>query len=334
MEFEAWFRRYGWEHNPFAYSLDVGLVGMDDIVSQLMQNVSSNDPVVLIGEYGAGKTTIMNSLKHRKLSGKVNLYINASKLRLNGMMRKHIVKAVPLWFRLFRKELVLLLDEAENLTKSSSEELKILFDEGFLSSIVFSCTTIENFSDSLKDRIGNRLVNIRKMTEQEAEAMLEGRSKSAGGNLPYSKEGLKTLISRSNFLPRDILENAELVCMKATEKPIGAKTVSSLLTPKLTRKLGYKPKFRLEVKTARDKFLDVLNRVQRETVLSLESGPKSIAEAVAEIEKRANWKTKYSSVGKQLSVLYNMDLQLVEKEGSSRPVKYRLTTYARKQLSS
>ena len=73
--------------------------------------------------------------------------------------------------------MVVLMDNVHELSKENTERLKYYFDQNYIKSIIFTCDKYSKvkFSESLKDRIGQRVVETPKLASEDAVEVVRNR---------------------------------------------------------------------------------------------------------------------------------------------------------------
>lgn len=212
-----WYKKLGFPHNPLNIrpnSQETYLLGYDEVIKDLNYHIETGNMVFLEGESGSGKTSVLKEIIKQFRGRRRIVYYSASQIEDKFSLDKLIsykqsvfgglktVKKLP-------HGMILLLDEVNQISHNNAERLKFFFDEGIIKSVVFTGTSFEeaDFSDSLKNRIGNRIVEVNKFKLETAKKMLSvrlGPHKSI-----ISDEFIKEIYNYSKGNPRLILENTE-----------------------------------------------------------------------------------------------------------------------------
>lgn len=179
-----WFEEAGFDENPFstdpAFSARSS-VGLEKPLAELEYCVSSGSIVFVEGAEGSGKSVLLQKLAE-KLGGRA---VNVDAAAANVDIRPIVSKKTSLLGRLFGKgpsNIVLLVDNAASLSPGSLELLKYHYDNNHFSAVVLAGTSLKSsgFSPSIIDRIGNRIVRIAPLAEEEALLMVKNRLGSSG----------------------------------------------------------------------------------------------------------------------------------------------------------
>lgn len=157
-----WYKAYGWKENPFSIKPTSVLVGLDLLQERLLGQVLSGDLALVVGKTGVGKTSLLLWLSEEVRKHKLNpLYITLSSVSPPQAyaIEQQRLKHRTFLQRLLRrpsKNLVLLLDEAQELDVDSAQMIKVHFDSGRLNSVVFAGLEEPKLPISL----GSDLINI------------------------------------------------------------------------------------------------------------------------------------------------------------------------------
>ena len=113
--------------------------------------------------------------------------------------------------------MIVLLDNVEKLSKVNTERLKYYFDQNYIQSIIFTTEDYKKakFSDSLRDRIGKRVVKTPALTDYDALEIIRER---IGDRELFNEQIIKKVFKQSGNSPKVLLENCEKLAKHAVEK--------------------------------------------------------------------------------------------------------------------
>lgn len=219
-----WYKQYNWSENPFNAKFNTQLVGFDRQKQLLADYISSGDLCLVTGESGTGKTSLLKWLQ-KNVKGHRIRYLSAEGLDEFFNLRK-FVKSL-----LRQKKTVLLLDEAQFCDENLRMQLKTLWDAGMIKSSIIAQPNAElaNFSQSIRSRMGNRVIKLVKMDTQTAKELIDLRT---GGKHPFTDEIIEEIVTASNRNPRKILENCESICIALKGKKLTLKDAKEVLEQK------------------------------------------------------------------------------------------------------
>lgn len=308
-----WYVKYGWKDNPFSVKYSTDLVGFDKEKSALINYVSSGDMCAIVGEPGAGKTSLLKWLQRQLNIWHKGVYLNGEYVNENFNLKRHVGSP---WLR----KRVLLLDEAHQCDEPFMKDTKALWDANHIKSVIIAQIGYKmDYPDSLNNRVGGRIVRLSGMGFDEAKQLITMRTR---GSNPFSDEVLELVINDAKNNPRKILENCELLCMKLDVNKITPESAKQVLSRKKADSL-------LELQSPEDvmlpdnlmpldsKKLAMFSPMQQRMVRLLLEGNRT-AKQMAEIMN-----TTEGSIGKQLSSLG--EKQVVFIVNSRRPKVYGLT---------
>ncbi len=230
-----WYKRYGWPKNPFEVKCSKEVIGLEKEKQKLLDYVNSGDACIILGDSGVGKTSLMKWLEKSLLRYKMN-YINSEEMNEYYSLKKHVKKG---WVR----KSVLLLDEAHLCDEDIRKEIKLLWDANVVKSVVIAQmpSNLNEYSESLRKRIGPRVVKLGRLDLEKAKALIDFRT---NGNNPFDDKSLKLLVEEAEYNPRKLLENCELVCMELKSQELNEDNIKRVLQKKEIVELEYleKPK--------------------------------------------------------------------------------------------
>ena len=188
------------------------------------------------GKFGNGKSTILKHLINKLRGERKVIYFACNRIDKDLDIEKLLIGKYGFWGRLFKvhpKDMLVLLDEAQDLTPENTQRIKYFFDQGNIKSVVFTGVSYErcNLHESIKDRIGKDVLKLRELSDDEAILLIRNR---IGETNLMSDEIVKKLWKLSNKNPRRLLQYSDMVCRKVVEtdeKEVTDKIVREVLKP-------------------------------------------------------------------------------------------------------
>lgn len=230
-----WFKKYGWKENPFSVKPTAErLVGLDKKRDKLLNFVHSGTICFLTGPAGVGKSSTLKWIQHN-INKHTPIYIDAEQLGedlfdLAEYLRQHRTLWETVMGHEYPKSVVVLLDEAHATEDKVKKALKLYWDHDYIKSVVITqIPSLKNFSSSVRNRIGNRIIKLDKMDKKNIHKMIELRTEE---NNPFTKEALELIAKKSNHIPRKILENCEAICIATGKEKIDVSDVKKVLGKK------------------------------------------------------------------------------------------------------
>ncbi len=216
----TWYEKLGFENNPFSIrpSLQYELIGYNNILREIFYRVKSGSMLYIEGAPGTGKTSIMKHIISKFRGNKKVIYFNCNKID-EKLDIDDLLEGRYGWFgktfKIKPRDMILLLDEVNSISAKNSEKIKYYFDEGFFKSVVFAGISYDksNFTPSLRNRIGNRVIKLEPLTEDDAVIIIRSRIKD---NQIIGNDIIKALWEKSFRNPRILLENCEDLCKFVT----------------------------------------------------------------------------------------------------------------------
>ncbi|MFH1638601.1 MAG: ArsR family transcriptional regulator [Candidatus Woesearchaeota archaeon] len=310
-----WYKKYGWKSNPFVVKYSTDLVGFDNEKRMLMDFVDSGDACLVTGVSGVGKTSLLKwiekSLKRYKIK-----YLNVEGISEFFSLQRYVGRK-----GIFRDK-VLLIDEAHYADETLRKEMKMLWDNNILKSVIIAQTpdNMHVYADSFKNRIGNRQIRLSGVDIETAKGLISIRTEN---NHPFDDSIIRLIVDEAKNIPRKILEHCEMVCIELQDSDINPENVRMVLKEKRASQLAEIAD--LQEPLLPDNLMPIVNKklkgyspMQQRLILILIEGNRT----AKQLSKILN--SSEGSVGKQLSKL--VDSRVVSIINHRRPKVYGLTS--------
>ncbi|PLW79356.1 hypothetical protein C0585_08065 [Candidatus Woesearchaeota archaeon] len=181
---DRWYEQYDFDDNPFLIDPISDeprqLIGREEEEKEIIYRILSSNMIFIESAKGRGKTSLLrHAIENFRGHGKV-IYVDANKVQktinvellLKGAakVRSGIMGKKP-------KNLILLLDNIESMTQRNWERIKYYFDQNYLKSVVFTGKNYSKvkFPESIKSRIGNRVIKLPNLESDEALQIIQDR---------------------------------------------------------------------------------------------------------------------------------------------------------------
>lgn len=214
-----WFKAYEWKENPFSIKPNKHLVGREGEKKRLIKFIHGSNICLLTGKIGTGKTSLLKYIRSELANKHTVVYLNAEEIDEFFQMKQYLDNCRTFIERiLFRqpRNIVLLLDEGQAADEKLKDWLKAHYDRGVFKSVVIAQTKPPfEYSESLKHRIGNRVVSMRSLTDDHIDELINLRT---DGRHPFEEESIQVIARYANYNPRKILEICEMVCMELADE--------------------------------------------------------------------------------------------------------------------
>ncbi len=229
-----WYIKAGFKENPFSIKpgfFNNKLFGLDMVVNELAYRIDSGTMSFLEGDFGTGKTSVLKAIIERYKGKKQVIYFAANRIDRKLDIEELLQGRYGAWGRLFNrkpKNMILLLDECQGLSKVNSERVKNYFDHNYIKSVVFTGTNFRSvkFHPSIISRIGIQgVVRIPKLTYDDAIHLVRNR---IGESQLLTDDIIKRLFMLGDYNSRRLLHFCDAVCRNAVEKNRESVTLKDL----------------------------------------------------------------------------------------------------------
>lgn len=217
-----WYEKFDFEENPFSIDSRENhdkLIDMEEYIEEMYYRINSGSMLVIEGAEGSGKTTML-MIAAKKFGGFKNVvYVDCEILDKNLNITHVLQERYGFIGRLLNKKpknMILLLDNVNYLSKQNTERIKYYFDQNYIKSIVFTTEKYSSvkFSESLRDRIGKRLIKLPRLTQDMAVEIIMSRIESKD---MLNDEIIKKIFKSSKNL-KELLQNCEETAKLASSK--------------------------------------------------------------------------------------------------------------------
>ncbi len=167
---ETWYEQLGLSEDPFNE-----LILNQELKEEIQYTIEAGNLLFIEGPEGSGKTTLLKHAIDMFKGNKKVAYIDAQNIKdinIESLLKKRS--------KLFGKEelpkrMILLLDNVHHLSYKNTERLKFYHDHDYIRSVIFTSTCLKetNLSVSLRERIGNRVISLEKLSEDKVAKTLK-----------------------------------------------------------------------------------------------------------------------------------------------------------------
>jgi len=223
----VWFRELGFHSNPFSIkpaAFHDQLVGFETIVDEVSYGVLNGKVVMIEGEYGNGKSSILKRILNDFGGKKKVIYYSCNRMDGRLDVKTLLNERYGFFGKFFDikpKDMILLLDEAQELGGKDYERIYPYYQEGFIKSVVLVGKGIkkEQIVAGLKNSLSE--ISLGKLSEEQALQVVKKRI----GELPLLPDfAIRKIYQKADGNVRVILKTCEEVCKSAVES--GRKRVS------------------------------------------------------------------------------------------------------------
>ncbi|MBN2367655.1 ATP-binding protein [Candidatus Woesearchaeota archaeon] len=223
---QIWYKKLGFYSNPFSIK---PAAFQDDIIaydmSHIYNKIDNAEMLLIEGEYGTGKTTILKNIINRfKGKNKIIYYsFNEAKEFQPHLLIRGANSFIRKVSGLQVKNIVMLLDEVQSMSSSDAKELLPYYKEGVVKSVVFVTHDYDlvRLPKEYETFLNGNVIKTVDLSREEAIGLVRSRI----GDLEFLPDKIiHKLFLLSNKNPRRLLAYCEDVLRYAVE--LGYDTVS------------------------------------------------------------------------------------------------------------
>ena len=212
---KPWFAELGYAHNPFIIKpafFDDEVHGYDKEIDQLVERLKDRTMNFLEGDYGLGKTSIVQYLINELKGSFRIIYVSRNK-NDRAFNYDNLLRGAATGFaRLFRKRarnVILFVDETEKINDHDCNQIKELFDAGHINSVLFIDKSMADarISQTIRKEIAKNVFKIKPITDKDVIALT--RSRLEGNEEIIADKQIQEVFELSNKNTRSFLLNME-----------------------------------------------------------------------------------------------------------------------------
>ena len=221
----TWYHQLGFNKNPLDYRPNINLIGLKDEELQIINHVKKEEICFINGLTGSGKTSMLKRIQKKLAKEYKFMYLDAHDLPLDFDLEKELSKKRSFFDMLAlrkypKQKPVLIIDEFQSTDPDLVLKVRSKWedpDKRKIRSIIIAQISkkLNNVSDSFKERIGSRVVNLRPLKDEELVVLLNMRLNNKRKRINYAKqlssEAVEMLVNTSGGNPRRLLEYADLI---------------------------------------------------------------------------------------------------------------------------
>ncbi len=218
----VWYEELGFDENPLDVRPNTELVGLDKQEQQLKNHIEKGEICFLHGLTGSGKTSLLKKLQ-KDMNDYKFIYLDAQDLPADFNLEQELKKKRSFFDKIRlkdfpSKEPVLIIDEFQETDENVIMEARAKWedpDDRKIKSIIIAQIDnhLENVTDSFKERIGKRTIEMPTLTDSEMKEILKKRLDNGDKNY-YNKlhsEAVNLLVACADGNPRRLLEYTDLI---------------------------------------------------------------------------------------------------------------------------
>ncbi len=216
--------------NPYNTKPNTNLIGLDEKKKILKEFIKGGNICFLNGPPGTGKSSMLAWLKNNLKRHKV-IYIDGKGLDEYFDLDKHLDAQKNLFQKIFGlhpKNIVILIDEAQECLASFINNLQAHWNVDQIKSIVLTqiSSDLANFPNSFKERIGRKIIRMRRLNEEEIKELINLRTK---GKHKFEDDAISVIAEKADYIPRRVLELCEIVNNQVNKNKICGEDVERIV---------------------------------------------------------------------------------------------------------
>ncbi|MGM5482400.1 MAG: AAA family ATPase [Nanobdellota archaeon] len=215
----TWYSEFGFKSNPLDVRPNPDLVGLEKQEKQLINHITKEEITFLNGLTGSGKSSLLLRIQ-KKLKGHKFIYLDAQELPENFKIEDELKNKRSFFDRLAlknypRKKPVLIIDEFQATDPNIVLQARAGWENPVkrkIKSIVIAQISkrLNNITQSFKERLGSRIIELKPLDEDEMTEILEKRLKVPHKKInltdKITEDALSFIVRCSGNNPRRMLE--------------------------------------------------------------------------------------------------------------------------------
>src|SRR3989344_1136617 len=209
---KIWYKEIGFFSNPFSIkpaAFHDQAIGYEKVVDEISYGILNKKIILVDGDYGNGKSTILKRLLNDFGGKKQVIYYSCN--RIEGRLDvKNLLNGrygvIGEWFDIKPKDMILLLDEAQDLDAKDYERIYPYYQEGYIKSVVLMGKGIkkENIIGGLKSNLEE--VDMGRLNEDLAVLIIRKRI----GDIPlFTDSIIRKVYQKTGDNVRTLLKTCE-----------------------------------------------------------------------------------------------------------------------------
>ncbi|MDD3175145.1 MAG: hypothetical protein PHU51_01560 [Candidatus Nanoarchaeia archaeon] len=219
-----WFESFGYNYSPFTIKPlkeKTSLIGREKELQDALYFLHTGSMVFVQCEKGNGRTRFLKAIID-EFPGRI-IYVDSNKLKKNLDIEELLIRKNGLFGKMFSKlpqEMILLVDNVENLSPVNLERLKFFFDQNNLRSVIFTGDSFKNSNlpDCIKHRIGNKIISLRSLSNDDVKALILERLEFEDGQSFFPSDLVIEVYQKYGNNLKDLLIYSELAATKMVEE--------------------------------------------------------------------------------------------------------------------
>jgi len=319
---EGWWIKSGCKNNPLSTNPNPVIIGMDNLKRKIEQFVLNGDIVLVFGNYGTGKTSLLTYLETLRFPNMRIINYRTTDSKRKKFVKNWMFKAIPTFSKLFGKNIVLLIDEgAEQSSLTEEEQLKIKkqVETKAIHSVVITLDNEGLSGIGNKFREKARLVETPTPSQDDFVKIIDTRFEAQDGKNPMNDGSIKEVALHERSIPRKVISRVCDIIIETGRDNISLYDVQGYYNKNVERKkVPYKPRTTAREHSIKQpvvdsipkrtavfqEVIDKLSPLERAIVLSLEKRKMTLNKITDQVTKKNKVTATYFTVGKACSMMF------------------------------
>ena len=256
---KIWYKEIGFFSNPFSIkpaAFHDQAIGYEKVVDEISYGILNKKIILVDGDYGNGKSTILKRLLNDFGGKKQVIYYSCN--RIEGRLDvKNLLNGrygiIGEWFDIKPKDMILLLDEAQDLDAKDYERIYPYYQEGYIKSVVLMGKGIkkENIIGGLKSNLEE--VDMGRLNEDLAVLIIRKRI----GDIPlFTDSIIRKVYQKTGDNVRTLLKTCEelsKLSIDSGRRKVTEEFVKQYFQEEKKEKVEAKEEKKEEIKEKKDK---------------------------------------------------------------------------------
>lgn len=136
---KTWFEELGYSTNPLSIKPSKSPLGNSATIESILERISQGQFCLVHGQFGSGKTTLLHHIINSFGGQRRVIYFACNRLDTDIDLDRLLYERFGLVTKLLKiksKQMILLLDEADNLSEDDLKKIKLYYNKGYFQSVV------------------------------------------------------------------------------------------------------------------------------------------------------------------------------------------------------
>jgi len=217
---KTWYENLNFEKNPFSMKPNhtFDLRGQEKVSEKVIKLIKKEGMCVVHGTYGTGKTSFLHKIITTFKGHKKVVYFSCNRLTQELDFKKLLTERtlISKLFNIKGKQMILLLDEADSLSKTDFTKIATNYKKGFVKSVIFITHNLKQFElpRDVAKIVDKNIFTFERLDEETVIQIVHDR---VGNNPLLPNDVVKEIYTKSRSM-RHFLKNCEIFMRHMVEK--------------------------------------------------------------------------------------------------------------------